>query len=72
MESGEILIVVLCHRPGKKVTMISTSDDLKFVKTGINNEKKERLARLGTTTVHIPISDEGHRCLLRSHRYTAA
>ena len=28
MEIGEILIVVLCHKPGKKVTMISTSDDL--------------------------------------------
>jgi len=39
MEISEILIVVLCHRPGKMVTMISSSVDLKFVKKGIKNEK---------------------------------
>jgi len=39
MEISEILIVVLCHRPGKMVTMISSSVGLKFVKKGIKNEK---------------------------------
>jgi len=39
IEISEILIVVLCHRPGKMVTMISSSVDLKFVKKGIKNEK---------------------------------
>ena len=39
IEISEILIVVLCHRPGKMVTMISSSVGFKFVKQGIKNEK---------------------------------
>ena len=47
MEIGEILIEVLRHRPGKMVTMISSSVGLKFVKKGIKNEKSFSRAERG-------------------------
>ena len=39
IEISSILIEVLHHRPGKMVTMIGSSNDLEFVKTGVNNEE---------------------------------
>ena len=72
IEISEILIVVLCHRPGKMVTMISSSVGLKFVKKGIKNEKgSSREERGGKGAEERTRRTGDHTGILKTHAGTS-